>query len=163
MNNKKIQSIIIIVVLVVVIFVFAIVERVNYQKTIVTKNKIHLTTDYSNFFAVDEGVNKFVSYISNNKSNNVLNLLNKKFMEENNINESNVIEKIDICNVKNKLVSYKTKMMYEEKINDNFYKYYVMGELFEETNIDTVKLGKCYYIVNVNYDSFSGLGFLGST
>lgn len=119
-------------------------------------NEIKLVDDYTTFFTIDGCINRYFGYISDNENNKLLNILNKEYIIENNINENNVIEIVDTLNIRNKISSFKSIKMYEKR-NKNKTEYYVLGKIYYEEDMDTSKYLSDYYItviVNENKKTF---------
>ena len=153
-DNKKLKLIIVAVIsIIVILFILLIVERVRYQNSIPLTSKVKLVKDYSKFFTVDDCVNKYLNYISNNDKEDLIKILNSNYAKEKDIDVNNVIKKLDIYDISNKLTSYKTTAVYEEKKEDNKYSYYVIGELYEEVMDEVGSSKEYYFIVNIDYDT----------
>lgn len=148
MDKKKI--IILIALVVVGLFVLLIRDRVTYQNNIPLEYKVKILNNYSRFFTVDDCLNRFLSKISNNDSKNTLLLLNDNYEKENDINENNVIKKVDSYGINSRLSYFASKKIYEEKKSENNYTYYVYGEIYEDLLDEINKISDAYFIVNIN-------------
>lgn len=81
------------------------------------------------FFTVESVVNKFVVYVADKDVDSVLKILDNKFIEDNNVNTNNVLEKIKGNNISG---TFEAEKMYVEEIDENNNKYYVKGTLKQE-------------------------------
>lgn len=81
------------------------------------------------YFTVQSCVNKYISYILENDSEAVYNILDNDYIEKNEITENNVLNKIN--DITEQVVFEATKM-YVEEIDENNNKYYVSGVLKQD-------------------------------
>ncbi len=151
MKDKRTVSILLVVALVVLVLALIIVERKKYQNNLDLTNKAHAVDNYSTFFTVDDCANRFVEYLSSGNKDNLLLILNKEYVEQNNINSSNVLDKIDTKKIYGKLISFKSKEILSKKVSDNVTKYYVSGKLYQDA-IDELTEYSDYYL-EINVDS----------
>ncbi len=153
MKNKKVVSICLLVILAILVFALVIVERVKYQNNLDTEGKVYNIDNYSVFFTVDECANRFIGYISSGNTENLLLLLNKEYIQKYGINSSNVIDKIDTMNFKDKIITMQTKKVLAKKISNNVVKYYISGELYLDEIDETTKYGNYYLEINIDSDT----------
>lgn len=103
--------------------------------------------DVNRFFVIDSVVAKYFSYISSKKSESILQVLDKEYVERNNITSSNIynfVGNYDI-NIKSKL-----EEAYQVSTYKNVYKYYVKVALKLETLYDSTLQNYVYYIVTID-------------
>lgn len=117
-------------------------ESNNYDKE---ETKYYLLNDYSRFFTINSCINKYVTSLQNNKYDNVLKLLDKNYVEENNISSDNVSNYVDNLDGN---YNYITKRVFYTELSEKVINYYVKGYLVSDEldNISNDKIDK-YYIV----------------
>lgn len=109
------------------------------------ETKYYLLNDYSRFFTINSCINKYVTSLQNNKYDNVLKLLDKNYVEENNISSDNVSNYVDNLDGN---YNYITKKVFYTELSEKVINYYVKGYLVSDEldNISNDKIDK-YYIV----------------
>lgn len=109
------------------------------------ETKYYLLNDYSRFFTINSCINKYVTSLQNNKYDNVLKLLDKNYVEENNISSDNVSNYVDNLDGN---YNYITKKVFYTELSEKVINYYVNGYLVSDEldNISNDKIDK-YYIV----------------
>ena len=122
-------------------------EKINKSE----KNYI-LLDDYSRFFTIDACVDKYINDVTSNSKDDLMKVLDKDYIDNNGINFNNVdnyILKLDGN------YSFKAKKIFYEEINTNFIKYYVYGDLIEET-MDVIGEKQDLYVI-VKFDTKNNL------
>ena len=108
------------------------------------KNEIEIVTSSSKFYTVSSCVNRYMYYISLEDKKSLLEILEKKYVKKNNIDENNILDKIDkFDNDYNFLAS----KMYQQEVNNNVMKYYVKGYLVEKNASSGVEHQNNYYLI----------------
>lgn len=112
--------------------------------------KIEKVNSASAYFTVKSCINKYINYVTNKDTDSILKILDSSYIKENNINQNNVLEKIETISGS---IIFEAETMYVEEIDENNKIYYVLGSLKEEgletyTTIDD----EFYITVNMNYD-----------
>lgn len=147
MEKKKDYTLLIIICLI----LFSIVGLLYFNKSEdeeqVEKTKYVILNDYSRFFTVNSCVYKYIQYLSNKNYDNLFKVLSKEYINDNNLNESNIYNYLPNLNGNYSFVS---KKIYYEKKDDNYFKYYVYGYI-EQDLIDSIGSKEYYYFL-VNYD-----------
>lgn len=125
-----------IVVIIVCAICIGLVLIFNNKKT---NNTLELedVTEYSTFFSVANYVNSFLNNLSNNDSIAIYSMLYNDYIIENNINENNVLDKLQNYEA-NSMISLKVKNMKSVNINNN-YIYYIEGQILKNT-FDSMKV-----------------------
>lgn len=117
--------------------------------------KYYLLNDYSRFFTINSCINKYVTSLQYNKYDNVLKLLDKDYVEKNNISSDNVVDFVDNLDGN---YNYITKKVFYTELSEKVINYYVKGYLVSDEldNISNDKIDK-YYIVkfDLNNNLFS--------
>ena len=150
-NNNVIKGIILLIVMVAIFAILILSKSKNDDEV-----KIELVNNYSNFFTVDDCVNRYINYISDEESEKLMNVLNKEYIKDNNININNVLNILDNVNLRGSNTIFKAKKMYQKILNTNTIEYYVYGKLIKD-NLDEDELISDYYIIvkiNKNNNSF---------
>lgn len=148
--NKKENYVLLIIILVISVCILALLY-LNDEDDEISLNeeiKYKLVDDYSAFFTVNSCIYKYITYLSSNKTDDLINVLDKEYVLSNNIDSNN------IYNYVNKLsgnYSFKAKKMYYQISDEKIEKYFVYGYLIEET-IDGVVSNQDYYLI-VNLDT----------
>ncbi len=148
MKEKKDYTLLIII-SIILLCIVALLFLNNDDKDVVLneKPKYRLVEDYSRFFTVNSCVYKYITYLSGNKTDELIKILDEEYKKNNNIDTNNVY------NFVNKLsgnYSFKSKKIYYQVGNEKVIKYFVYGYLIEET-IDGIGNRKDYYLI-VNLD-----------
>lgn len=116
------------------------------QKTEITKVK-----SASAYFTVQSCVNKYILYISEQDKESIYNLLDFEYIEENNINRDNILNKIEKIPEQ---VTFEAEKMYVEEIDDNHSKYYTSGVLKQNNLEESIIINNNFNIaVNMDFDN----------
>lgn len=148
--NKTAKIEIIIITLLIAIFGISFI----YMKTTEKKSEeekinteVIALADVNRFFTIDSAVAKYFSYITSKNSDSILQVLDKDYVERNNITSSNVYNFVGNYdfNIKSNL-----EEAYQVSSYKNVYKYYVKVALKLETLYDSTLQDYVYYIVTIN-------------
>lgn len=107
-----------------------------------------LLNDYSRFFTIDSCVYKYITYVSNSKTEDILKVLDSDYVRDNNINSSNLYNYVGTLEGN---YTFKTKKIYYEVLNNNYIRYYVYGYLIQDS-LDSIGDKQDYYFI-VNLDT----------
>lgn len=133
-NKNYIYIGIISVLAIVLILVINITTKLNND----TSNKNVVVNNPSNFFTIENCVNKFINVIYKKETDNILTLLNDEYINDHGVNKENVYNYIPKLNGK---TTFQAKKIYKDNT-----KYYVYGYLMEET-IDSLNIMDNYYVI----------------
>ena len=139
--------------LIVILIILGVIAGILYfiddkEEEVTSKEPAYsLLKDYSRFFTVNSCVYKYITYSMSDKTEDLLNVLDKNFIEKNGINSDNVYQHI---NKLNGSYSFKAKKIYYQKVSDTYFKYYVYGYLIQDV-IDSEGVKEDYYVI-VNMD-----------
>lgn len=148
MKEKKDYTLLIIICVILLCIVVLLFLNNNDKEVILSEEpKYRLVEDYSRFFTVNSCVYKYITYLSSNKIDDLLKVLDEDYVNNNNINSDNVYNFVSKLNGN---YSFKSKKIYYQVGNDNLVKYFVYGYLIEET-IDGIGSKQDYYLI-VNLD-----------
>ncbi len=115
-------------------------QNTNHKESI----KITLVNNYSHFFTISNAGNKYINYLKEQDKNNLMLLLNDKYIEINNITKNNVLEKL------NKLepgeYSFEARKMYQENLTEDLIRYYLYGHL-NKIIMDGYQKPDDYYLI----------------
>jgi len=153
-NVKNDKKIILIIILVLLLFAGMVLynyinkeesnDLVNYENT-----SYQLLNDYSRFFTVNSCVYKYVQYLQKEDFESLFQVLDKKYVEDNGINQNNIYRFLP--NLSNGIYSYVSKKIYYEEIGKNYITYYVNGYVIQDTMDSSSE--KQYYSFIVNLDT----------
>ena len=111
----------------------------------ITANNSNLVINRSRYYTVKNAITKYYSYVNMEDYNSVLNILDKKYKEENNIEINNIKDfltdtKLDI--------SYQSKVMCLKDMKDGIYTFVIEGE---EISANTgVSIKEKYYEITLD-------------
>ena len=94
-------------------------------------DKLEPVKEYNTFFPITNYVNTYINYISNKNNKAVYEMLDKRYIIDNKINENSIF---DVIEAYPKDISINTSKMEYVKV-DNNYIYYVKGRLIQN-NMD---------------------------
>ena len=134
-ENKNYIYIGIISVLVVVL-ILVINKTTKLDNDTTSKNVV--VNNPSNFFTIENCVNKFINVIYKKETDNIMTLLNDEYINDHGVNKENVYNYIPKLNGK---TTFQAKKIYKDNT-----KYYVYGYLMEET-IDSLNIMDNYYVI----------------
>lgn len=116
-----------------------------------TKTEIKLVESYSDFFTVNGCASKYINYLTSEDKDALIKVLNENYKTKNNITKENILTKLD--NFAGRSLTYSATKIYEEKISDTIKKYYLKGNLNEDTIDSITKVGEYYLIVTIDSSS----------
>ncbi len=156
MKKKNKYLTIIFVILAVILFLLIIYEK-RRQQDLQEKNghNIELTTEPTAFFTVSNCANIFITDVNNMNADKVLNLLNKKYVEENEINSDNVFNRVSLDFNYDGTVVYKIIKMYQKKYGKTAYKYYMYGNIYKQEITGNKYVTEYYLIINIDYKNMT--------
>lgn len=110
-------------------------------------DKLVYVNEYSDFFTNTNYINNYISKIANNDSKTIYNLLDDKYIEENNITINNVLNIVGDYSI---LSSFDVNNMYYVQINKD-YIYYIEGKIYENRfDEDKILIDDDFAIVIIN-------------
>ena len=118
----------------------------NIAKKEAEENRIDNTVialnDINRYLTIDSSVSKYISYVSSKNNDYTYQVLDKNYLEDNNITTANIFNKIEFYDP-----NYRgsAKEIYQISSYQNIYKYYVKEQISNET-LDTIEF--------VRYDYF---------
>ena len=108
--------------------------------------------EYGMFFSSVNNINKYLFYNYSKNTTALLNILNKDYLQSNNINNSNILNKLDIINTSS---FFQAKKMYYKEIDDN-YIYYIIGDIIADGHDKTtIYKENVEYLLIVDYHNFT--------
>lgn len=155
--EKKIFKIMIIIIILVILLVLIMFSMNKYvfhrnekklEKNVEVKasGEINEVKDIETYLTVSDCVNNYLLYVSENDNKSIFELLNKSYTKENNINEDNVLNKIDKINEK---VEFNIKNIYELDIDVSIKIYFIYGYLINEQD----KYEDYNVVLNIDYSN----------
>lgn len=111
---------------------------------------IKIVDDYNTFFFVNTNVNNFISIMGNQENDNIVGLLDRRFLSDNDIDA--VVN--NFKNYGNNLI-FSSKYVYSKEINNN-YIYYTTGKILAE-ELDSIEIRNDNFQVLflVDYSNFT--------
>ena len=150
MKPKKYLIIILIILIISLLVLVKYNHKDEKRKSNNTSEQIKNVMDYSKFYMISNCVEKYINYIINKDSKNLMKIVNDSYLQEKNIDEKNILSLID--NIDKKYTFQARKMLYKKGDSDETY--YVYGFLIED-GLDGISEKKDFYtLVKVN-DSFT--------
>lgn len=139
---KKYKDYIVIIVILLLIFVsISVLFNLDKKTDNVDENVYVIEQDYSNFFTVNSCINKYIQFLVSKDTSSLLKVIDKKYITDNNLNESNVINSLGELNG---IYNFVSKEMYKQNKND-IEEYYVKGILQEEGMESILSTTEQYY------------------
>lgn len=133
-----------IVVVIVCVLCLTIFFILNHKSN---SEKLEDVSEYNTFFNIVSEVNKYLSYSGENNSEALYELLSKDYVKENNINLSNILNKLELYPTNS---SIKVSSIKYVKIKSN-YSYYVTGKIIQN-NYDNSRVVNEKFQIIVNND-----------
>lgn len=123
MKKDDIKTIVVVVVVCVICLTIGLIlnHKSNFEK-------LSSVNEYGVFFSEVRYINNFINYVSNNDDIGVYNLLDEKYIEENNISYDNVLEYVDDYP---RMSSFKANSIEYVKLGSNVTLYYVKGDVYQ--------------------------------
>lgn len=147
---KKYKDYIIIIIILSLIFISILVlTRFNKEDNSIDTKKVtyKLENDYNNFFTVNGCITKYVEYLSKKDTTKLLQVLDKEYVKNNNINIDNIYSILP--NLEEGMYSFNSKMMYKDD-GDTIVNYYVYGYLNKEIMDSVLNKEDNYYMVKLD-------------
>lgn len=139
---KRKQEIVLTLILVIIILItFFIFKPKNKENIDKKENKIVNVSSYNEFFTISGSIDKFMSFYTMKDKENLLILFDKKYKEENNIDEDNVISHLNVLDSANNYET--TEITKLETTNETIY--YLNGNL-TKLGLDSEEFIKEYKI-----------------
>lgn len=156
MNKIEKRNIIILFIIAIVLISGIIIYETFFNKSIKEESAdINILKDNSRFYTVSSCVNRYLTYLTNNDVNNLILLVDENYKKKKNITKNNILEYLPEMDKK---YSFSAKKMYEQKLNDDYIRYYVYGILMEDvfSEEDSIKNSKDFYtIVTINSEDYT--------
>ncbi len=153
LKENKITIIVLLIILAIIIAIFYFFNKQETERVQSTEYlEIEELDDSSSFFSISENINKICEYVNNNEPTRLINILDKEYIEQNNLTTTNIINHFQEDYQNTTFKSYDTYVI----SNKNLYKYYVHGYLyvnmFDEPSTITEEK---YFILNYDIDNLS--------
>ncbi len=110
------------------------------------------------YFTVQNCINKYLGYVAQNNAEAIYSVLDKGYIEKNNITTSNVLE---IIKRYENSIAYSARQIYLEQTNQDIDKYYAIGTITsyyagdEEFENEEILDENACFEVNLNYDNMT--------
>lgn len=148
--KKKDNSTILMIISLILLVIVGLLYFLDKDEEVLEKKETEykLLNDYSRFFTIDSCVYKYITYVSNSKTEDILKVLDSDYVRDNNINSSNLYNYVGTLKGN---YTFKTKKIYYEVLNNNYIRYYVYGYLIQDS-LDSIGDKQDYYFI-VNLDT----------
>ena len=130
-------SLIIIALALLLILIFGFNPKVGIQE---------IVKDPSEFYIASGCVSQYYSFLQANDTNSLMTILDKEYIKNNDINESNVYEKLS---GDSNLYTFNPLEAYKQKISENIIRYYIYGNKQIETIDDSKTIDVDKYVVTI--------------
>lgn len=107
-------------------------------------NKIEILTNYNEFYTVNSCIYRTITYIAASDKSSLLLTVNDEYKSKNNVTEDNILSMFPEVSSQSTFLS---KKMYYQKLSDNVKKYYVYGQIEEESYSGLGNTTDEYFIV----------------
>lgn len=142
-RNKKILAVVLVIAVIILGIYKLFFEKSNVEKEKIDTETISIVRDNDRFYTVSSCVSKYLNYLSIKDTDNLLILLSKDFKTKNSITSENIYSYIGSLDGTQ---NFSAKKMYQQRVSENVYKYYVYGYI-ERESMDYVSNKQDYYII----------------
>lgn len=142
LEHKNIIHILIILIL------YAIIILLLNKLNVFNKKTLEEVDNYSIFYTVSNSASLYLNKLASNDASNVYSLIDSEYIEENNITEENVIEKLKTFDIE--FPSIRVTNMYQKKEFSNITTYYLKGNLIDADEDKYEIIDDYYLIVKIN-------------
>lgn len=165
-EKKKVIAIVLIILCLLLISIFLVYSLNNNKKEedkkfpeenthissyYLNTSKNNVVTNRDDFFTAQSCVQKYILYITQKDKESIYKLLDKSYIDQFKVTKDNVLEHVENLSGE---ITFKAKKMYFDKVNENFYKYYVIGEILEEKMDENPKsMGEFKVTVNMDLEN----------
>lgn len=158
MKKKKTLILLILVMLIIIILLLGILKilknKNEEEEHIISENPRLTTTldiykleNEKEFFTVEKCVNKYFETLKESNTNGIYSLLNNKYIKQNEINYSNVLQRV--YQLKGGFEEFIVKDIYYREVSyDTEYQYYIYGEILGENYSSITPI---YIIANLDF------------
>lgn len=152
-KENKITIIVLIIILAIIVGIFYFFNQQETERVESTEYlEIEELNDSSMFFSVSENINKICEYVNNNEPTKLINILDKEYIEQNNLTTNNIINYFQEDYQNTTFKSHDTYVVSDK----NLYKYYIHGYLyvnmFDEPSTITEEK---YFVLNYDLNSLT--------
>ena len=92
LKENKITIIVLLIILAIIIAIFYFFNKQETERVQSTEYlEIEELDDSSSFFSISENINKICEYVNNNEPTRLINILDKEYIEQNNLTTTNII------------------------------------------------------------------------
>lgn len=147
MSKSNLKLVIGMIIFVIIIVILGVIFGNKEEEVSSEYEDIQLLDDANYFFSVESNVNKISEYVLDNNSNSLYGILNKNYIENNNISLDNVLEKFS----KYSYTSFDVDDIYV--ISNNFlYKFFIKADVRNDSYEGNVSIIETRYMI-LNYDN----------
>ena len=142
-KNKKILIFVLIIALLILGIYKIFFEHKSVKKEKIDTETISIVKKPNDFYTVSSCVSRYLRYLSDNDTDNLLILLSDEYKKQNSINKDNLYTFISYYD---RSYEFNPRKMYVQRVSKNVYKYYVYG-LIEEELMDMDSQEMDYYLI----------------
>lgn len=142
-RNKKILAVVIVIALLILGIYNIFFANKNIEEEKIDTETISVVEDNSKFFTVSSCVSKYISYLSDRNTENLLILLSNEYKNNNSVNSQNLYNFTGNIGDNN---TFTAKKIFQQRLTKTIYKYYIYGYIQEDL-MDSVSAKQDYYII----------------
>jgi len=151
-RNQKILAIVIVIAVLILGIYKIFFEKNVFEEEKIDTETISVVEDNSRFFTVSSCVSKYIRYLSDRNTENLLILLSNEYKNNNSINSENLYNFVGVMNSNE---TFYPKKMFQQRLTKTIYKYYVYGFVEEDIMGATSPRRPYYVIVILDEDNMS--------
>lgn len=142
-KNQKVFAIIIVIAVLILGVYKIFFEKKFFDEEKIDTETISVVEDNSRFFTVSSCVSKYINYLSDRNTENLLIVLSSEYKKNNSVNSENIYNYIGTMNEN---ATFSPKKIFEQRVSKSIYKYYVYG--YVETDLmNSVSNKQDYYLI----------------
>ena len=149
-KNKTILFVVFVIMLLLSLFIYNSKNKTVEEEKVIVEDNVVILRDYNRFFTVNSSVYKYITFIQNKDVDSLLKVLNKEYISNNLITSDNLFNYVESLNG---IYSFKAREIYYDELSETIIKYYVYGELIQETLNGYGVVSNRYYIVTFDIEN----------
>lgn len=148
LNKSFYINLILIIIVIIVLIANNKLTNNHNDKDYINNNIIALTND-NRYLTISSIVDNYISYVKYQNVDNIMSILDKKYIEVNDINSNNIFEKIELYSTN---YAASVREAYQVRSYNNIYIYYIKAKLIEEKfdSFTQRYIRDIYYKITIN-------------
>lgn len=142
-RNKKILAIVVVVAVLFLGIYKIFFDKKIFEEEIIDTETISVLKDNSKFYTVSSCVSKYLSYLSQKDTENLLTLLSNNYKKNNSIDSNNIYNYVGVVNG---VKTFSPKKIFQQRLSKSIYKFYVKGYT-EEESISSISTKEDFYLI----------------